>query len=570
MRADEPVPAQFAKGVAAMTPADTALEVHALIDAGDLWGAERRIVHLTHTGRNDPDLQFLLGRIALRKGDDRAAAEYFEHAVALCPELAAAYVELAKLHVSWREPDRAQACYEAALQVVPDVAGLHNNLGLIHLDQGRLPEAELCFERAIQLKPDFATAKNNLGRVYSERRQYDTALACFRAALALDPGDLHASINIGLALSELGEHEQALAQLESCHRVDSGRTETICGLGKTNFELWRMPQAQHYFREALALDADCADAHFGLANVALLQGDLAAGWEGYEWRTRMPRFAQHYDVPQPRWRGEQMNGKTLLVNAEQGYGDILMFARFLPRISQPDAAVVFRCRPALVRLLRDLPGLNRVVDAAAGETVTADASIPLLSLGRALGIGLADLPGPIPYLRAPPSLVQTWRARFADDTRLRVGIAWGGNPLRVHQHGRIPAVTEYCALAAIPDVVFYNLQLGCNAGDVARFPLPLIDLTPGIEDFGDTAALVANLDLVISVDTSVAHLCGALGMRTWLLHSGIPDWRWEIAGTESPWYPTVRLFRRRDGGWYQALTAVAEALHGISHSRLKS
>lgn len=562
-RCHEPAAAPCAKD------GDAVLKVHALIDAGDVAEAERRIAPLATACPSDPDLQFLLGRLALKKGDNRAAVEYFENAVALRPEMAAAHVELAKLYSSWHESDRAQTCYETALKLAPEVAELHNNLGLLHLDQGRLPEAEHCFERALRLKPDLAPARNNLGRVYSGRRQYDIALACFRAALALDPGHIHASINIGLALSELGEHEPALAQLEICHRMAPSRTEIICGLGKTNFELGRMTQARQYFREALALDADCAEAHFGLANAALLQGDLAAGWEGYEWRTRLPRFAQRYNVSEPRWAGERLHG-TLLVNAEQGYGDILMFARFLSRISQPDATVVFRCRPALVRLLRDLPGLNHVVDADAGETVTADASIPLLSLGRALGIGLADLPGPIPYLRAPPPLAEAWRAKLAGDTRLRVGLAWGGNPLRAHQHGRIPAVDEYRALAAIPGVAFYNLQLGCSANDVARFPLPLIDLTPGIEDFADTAALVANLDLVISVDTSVAHLCGAMGGPTWLLHSGIPDWRWEIAGMESPWYPTVRLFRRRDGGWTQPLTAVADALHGISHSRLKS
>lgn len=567
--ADESAGSAFPPG-GAMAPAAAVLEIHALIDAGALAEAESRITRLAPAYPNDADLEFLRGQLGRRKGDDRTAAGHFENAVALRPDLVAAHVELATLYMAWREPARAQACYQAALEFAPDVAGLHNNLGLIHLDAGRLPEAEQCFEKALQLESDFAAAQNNLGRVYSERRQYETAISYFRAALALDPGHIHASINIGLALSELGRHEQALAQLETCYRAAPGRTEIICGLGKSNFELGRLREARQYFREALARDDDCADAHFGLANLALLEGNLAAGWEGYEWRTRMPRFARHYNAPEPRWGGERLNGKTLLVNAEQGYGDVLMFARFLSRINQPGATVVFRCRRALVRLLRELPGLDRVIDAEAGETVMADFSIPLLSLGRALGIGLADLPGPMPYLRALPGVVHTWRMNPADDIRLRVGLAWGGNPLRTHQHERIPAVDEYCALAAIPGVAFYNLQLGGSADDVARFPLPLIDLTPRIEDFADTAALVANLDLVISVDTSVAHLCGAMGRPTWLLHPGIPDWRWEIAGTESPWYPTARLFRRGDGGWTQALTAVADALHGISHSRLNS
>ena len=564
VRSDERGRASFSRNGDSVTPGDAVLEVYALIAAGNLAEAERRIGHLVYTYPNNPDLQFLLGRLALKKDDNRAAAEYFENAVALRPDHAAAYVELAKLYRSWHESDRAQACYETALKLVPEVAELHNNLGLLHLDQGRLPEAEHCFERALQLKPDLAPAMNNVGRVHSRLKQYDAAIACFRAALAMDPSHIDANINIGLALNGLGEQDKALAQLEMCHRADSCRIETICGLGTTNFELRRMPQARQYFREALALDADCADAHFGLANVALLQGDLAAGWEGYEWRTRLPRFAQYYNLPEPRWGGERLNGKILLVNAEQGYGDILMFARFLPRISQSGATVVFRCRPALVRLLREFPGLYRVVNAEAGETVTADASIPLLSLGHALGIELADLPGSIPYLRAPRILAKAWRAKLAGDSRFRVGLAWGGNPLRTHERGRAPPADEYCVLAAVPDVTFYNLQVGFSAQDIANFPVPLIDLASGIEDFADTAALVENLDLVISVDTSVAHLSGAMGKPTWVLHSGISDWRWEIAGRESPWYPTVRLFRRHNGEWTQTLAVITEALHEIS------
>lgn len=566
-RADESAPLSFSKSDNPVISVDAAREVHALIDAGDLVEAEHRIAHLVDAHPNDPSFQFLLGRLALKKGDNHAAAEYFENTAALRPDHAAAYVELAKLYSSRHESDRARACYETALRLVPEVAELHNNLGLLHLDKGRLPEAEHCFERALQLKPDLAPARNNLGRVYSARRQYDAAIACFRAALDMDPNHIHANINIGLALNGLGEHDKALAQLEMCHRAAPGHIETICGLGEASLVLGRVLQAQRYYREALAVDAHRADAHFGLAHIALLQGDLVAGWNEYEWRIRLPRRAQRYQAPEPRWKGGLLHG-TLFVNAEQGYGDTLLFARFFSRINQSGATVIFRCPQVLVRLLRDCPGVSRVIDIDGEETVTADASIPLLSLGRALGIGLADLPGPIPYLRAPPNLAKTWRAKLAGDSRFRVGLAWGGNPLRMHERGRVPPVDDYRALAAVPDVTFYNLQLGFSADNIASFPVPLIDLASGIEDFADTAALVENLDLVISVDTSVAHLSGAMGKPTWVLHPGIPDWRWEIAGRESPWYPTVRLFRRRDDGWTRALTAVADALHEISRPRL--
>jgi tetratricopeptide (TPR) repeat protein len=563
-RSNERAPAPFPRDGNVVTRADAALDVSALIDAGNWAEAERRIAHLICADPNDPGLQFMLGRLALKKGENRAAAEYFENAAALRPDQAAAHIELAKLYSSWREPGRAQACYETALKLVPEVAGLHNNLGLLHLNQERLSEAEHCFESALRLKPDFAVAKNNLGRVYSERKQYDAAIDCYRAALAMDPGNIHADINIGLALNEIGEHDKALAQLEMCHRAAPGHIEIMCGLGMASFVLGRTPQAQQYYREVLALDADCADANFGLANIALHQGDLAAGWKDYEWRARLPRFARYYRSTDSRWGGERLSGKTLLVDAEQGYGDTLLFARFLPRISQSGATVVFRCRQSLHRLLQHSSRAYRVIDDEVAETVSADAAIPLLSLGHMLGIGLADLPGPIPYLRALPNLAEGWRAKLAGDRKFRVGLAWGANPLRTHQRGRIPPADDYRVLAAVPGVAFYNLQPGFSKDDIAHFPVPLIDLASGIEDFADTAALVDNLDLVISVDTSVAHLSGAMGKPTWVLHPGIPDWRWEIAGKESPWYPTVRLFRRRNRAWTQTLADVSEALHEIS------
>ena len=566
-RASDPVPAPGPAGDAAATAAEAVLKVNTLIDAGELAEATRSIEPLVAACPNDPDLQFLLGRLALKQGDRRAAVEYFENTVALRPDHAAAYVELARLYGSSDEVDRAQACYETALRLVPDSAELHHNLGLLHFDQGSFLAAEQCFAKALQLNPQLAQAMNNLGRVHSERRQYDAALACFRAALAMNPRDLHASVNLGQALIALGEHDDALAQLETCRGAAPGHIEIICGLGEANFALGRMAAARQCYREALALDAARADAHFALANIALLEGDWAAGWQGYEWRMQLPRRAQNYAAREPRWRGESLHGKTLAIDAEQGFGDILMFARFLPRVSESGAAVVFRSPPALVRLLRGFPGLDRVVDAQSAEAVAADVSLPLLSLGHVLGVAPADVGGPAAYLRAPPDLASTWRAKLAGDAQLRVGLAWGGNPLRRHERSRVPQMADFRALGAIPGATFYNLQLGFSAEEIAEFPLPLIDFASDIEDFADTAALVENLDLVIAVDTSVAHLGSAMGKPTWVLHPGTPDWRWEIAGRESPWYPSARLFRRRDGSWAQPLADVATSLRRILHTR---
>lgn len=543
----------------AVIPAALVLEIQAHIDGGELAQAEQAIAGLVRMHANDPTLQILLGRLALRKGDEHGATEYFENALALQPDLAPAHVELARIYGAWQEPARARAHYRAALAVLPQVAELHNNLGLIYLDQKRLAEAEQCFSEALRLKPGFPAARNNLGRVHSERKQYDLAIASFRAALAIDPAYTDASINLGLALGDVGEHEQAFKELETCHRAAPGRIEPICALGHASLELARIGEAREYFHAALALDADCSSARFGMSNVHLLQGDLSAGWEAYESRMRLPKFARNYESPERRWEGEDLTGKTLAVDAEQGYGDTLMFVRFLPRVSMSGATIIFRCRNSLVRLMRDSFDACRIIDVESDETVTAHASIPLLSLGRVLGIECGDLPGAIPYLRATPDRSASWQARLAADDRFRVGLAWRGNPSRAHQRRRVPAAEDYQPLAAVRGVTFYNLEPGCSADELARFPVPLIDLTTDVHDFADTAALVDNFDLVISVDTSVAHLCGAMGKAGWVLYPGAPDWRWEMAGNESPWYPGMRLFRR-DGGWTQALTSVAQAL----------
>ena len=564
-----PPPSSTTDGAAAAFN-NAVLEIHSLITAGDVVQADERIARLLATRPSDPDLQFLLGLNALEKADQNGAAAHLENAIALQPDFGAAHVQLAQLHDALHEPDRAQQHYEAAIELMPEVGELHNALGLIHLSRKHLSEAESRFLRALELDPGSAAAQNNLGRVYSERKQYDAAIACFAKAIELDPDDVHARVNTALALNQLGDREQALKIFLACRAEVPDHLEVIEGLATVNFALGRLTEAEQYYREALALDGTYANAHFGLANIALVQGDLGSGWEQYEWRMRLPVYAHNYVSSNPPRHGEPIAGKTLLVSAEQGYGDILLFVRFLPSLKERGAHVIFRCHPPLFRLLATCFDTIRVIESESGEPVTADASVPLLSVARLLDIGLTDLPGPIPYLWPPAVLATAWRGKINATRELRVGLAWGGNVQRAYERGRVPSMEDFRALAEIPNVAFYNLQLGLDARDIARFPLPLTDLTANIEDFADTAALVENLDLVISVDTSVAHLCGAMGKPTWLLHPGVPDWRWEIGSNASPWYPTVRLFRRQNEGWAQAFAAIASALKVLAQKHDRS
>jgi tetratricopeptide (TPR) repeat protein len=367
---------------------------------------------------------------------------------------------------------------------------------------------------------------------------------------------------VGLTLAKLGRHEEALLQLEGCRCVAPHDVAVLCGLGHVSYDLGKLAEARAHFNAALALDPASADAYFGIGNIDLLEGAFESGWQAYEWRTRLPRFARYYPTREELWGGEPLMGKRLVVNAEQGFGDTLMFVRFLARLHETGAEVVFRCRRPLVRLLRGSLDAHRVIDVESADPVQADASVPLLSLPHRLRITPSDLPGPMPYLRAPDDLSSAWHAKVGLDRNLRVGIAWRGNALRAHQQGRVPTIADYDALAGVPGVSFYNLDLGCLPAERARFPTPLIDLTDSIADFADTSGLIANLDLIVSVDTVVAHLAGARMKPVWLLHSGIRDWRWEVAGRDSPWYPSVRLFRR-GASWAQTLTQVAQALQGV-------
>ncbi|MGZ9005881.1 MAG: tetratricopeptide repeat protein [Burkholderiales bacterium] len=566
LRANDANAATSHRFPASIAPA-LVLELEATIERGELAEAERALGALVRSHSNDPTLQILLGRIALKRDDVEAATAHFENAVAIAPASAPAHVELARICEMRRQPERARAHYEAALAVVGPVPELHNNLGLTYLREGRLDDAERAFREALRLKPGFAAGSNNLGRVYSERNDYESAIECFRTALSVDPRYLAANVNIGLALAKLGELQEALEHFRACLRSSPQDLASLCALGHVEYELGLFSEARNHFDDALKLDPQCADAHFGLANVDLIEGELESGWGEYEWRTRLPKFARYYESVVPRWSGEDLRGKTLLVDAEQGYGDTFMFARFAAYPEGRGATVVLRCRNALVRLMQTCSGVACAIDIETHEPLDADFAVPLLSLPHVLKSSGGDIPGPIPYLRAIKEEGAAWLSQLRSATTLRVGLAWRGNALRAHQRGRVPLPSDYEPLAKASGVAFFNLDPGCTSTELASCPLPLTDLTGAIRDFADTAALINELDLVVSVDTSIAHLAGAMGKAVWVLHSGARDWRWEIAGQISPWYPTARLFRRRHS-WKETLAGLALALEEVAASRI--
>lgn len=476
-------------------------------------------------------------------GEVEEAIRHLGRALALDPLLQPAAHNLALMHLQMGESLRGQGrlreAYEhcaAAVHASPALPEAHNNLGSSLKDLGRLSEAKAAYRKAVELNPGLAEAHLNLGICLLEDGQELDARDHFRRALELRPENALALLGLGHVHDLRGERAEALA----CHR------------------------------KAIALDANLAEAHFNAALQLLATGDFETGWKEYEWRWRLDTQTTHRPSA-PHWKGESLAGRTILLYAEQGFGDALQFVRYAPLVARRASRVFLRCHPELVHLFASMPGLSAVV--ASDEALPPfDLCAPLMSLPGLFGTTLHTIPADVPYLRASPERVSDWRARVRRDEReLHVGLAWASNP--GSRLGRLKSVRlqEFAPIAGRQDLVFHSLQKGPASADAANRPpgMNLVDHDAELESFADTAALIENLDLVITVDTAVAHLAGALGKPVWTLVSYPPVWRWAHQGETSLWYPTMRLFRQpRPGQWDTVIGRVAEALRQLGAGRV--
>jgi hypothetical protein len=328
-------------------------------------------------------------------------------------------------------------------------------------------------------------------------------------------------------------------------------------LGRALQDLGRLEEAVAWYDRALALEPDYADAHVAKAINLLLRGDYASGWRSYEWRWRMEGFSSlKRNFPQPQWRGEPLNGRRILLHGEQGVGDCLQFLRYVPRVQAAGGVVILEIQPRLKRICALLPGVAELI--ALGEPVPeVDLHCPLMSLPLACGTDLQSIPGEVPYLSVPREAQEKARSLAWPTDRLRVGLAWAGSEKHLKDRFRSLPFAMLAPLLALEDVHFFSLQLGTAAKELLAEDARITDLAPETVDMADTAAQIAQLDLVISVDTSVAHITGALGKPVWVLLAHCADWRWLTDREDSPWYPTARLFRQRVAGdWGEVIGRV--------------
>ncbi|HEX6508018.1 MAG TPA: tetratricopeptide repeat protein, partial [Chloroflexota bacterium] len=504
--------------------------------------------------------------VALRDlGRMEEAQESFRRALELNPDLAEVHNNLGLCQQESDDGEAAVASLRRATELKPDYAEAHNNLGMVLRKLQRLDEAVASVRRAIEVKPDFAEAYSNLGVTLGDQGKHDEAVATLQQAIALKPDYAEGYSNLAVSLRNQDRFEEAIAALRRSLELKPDYAEAHANLAVMYGDLGDHEKAFAGFERAVSLTPDYADAHFALSMIRLVQGDLANGFEEYEWRWRTSQMAKSkLDVPQPEWAGDALEGRTIFLYAEQGLGDTLQFARYAPLVAERGGRVILECQSEIAPLLRSLAGVEQVV-VRGEQRPPFDVHAPLLSLPYLLGTELETVPAETPYLHADPARVAAWGEYLDAEAKagLRVGLVWAGNPDHKADRRRSMSLEALAPLAEVPGVHFFALQKGPAAiqADAPPAGLELTNLGPLLGDFADTAAVIENLDLVITVDTSVAHLAGALGRPFWVALAVAPDWRWLLAREESPWYPTARLFRQeRFDDWAPVMERVASSL----------
>jgi tetratricopeptide (TPR) repeat protein len=459
----------------------------------------------------------------------------------------------------------ALASYDRALKVRPDYADALSNRGVTLHELKQFEEALASYDRALILRPDSAEVLCNRGNTLKELKRFAEALASYDRALKVRPDYAEALCNRGVTLKELKRFAEALASYDRALKVRPDYAEALLNRGVTLKELKRFEEALTSNDRALTARPDFAEAHWNEALLRLLTGDFDRGWEKHEWRweTEQQRNEKR-NFARPQWTGQQdITSKTILLHAEQGFGDTIQFCRYVPRVVERAERVILEVPKSLHELMSTLAGVAEIV--CRGDPLPDfDIHSPLLSLPLAFGTRLESIPSTTPYLQAPTHALQRWQMRLGPRDRLRIGICWAGNANFKGDLNRSIGLPPLLPLLSSMDVQFFSIQKDLRAGDldILQNNSQITHLGKEIETFSDTAAIISLMDLVISSDTSVVHLAGALGKPVWILLQFVPDWRWLLDREDSPWYPTARLFRQDETRqWDNVIARVHVALH---------
>jgi len=506
-----------------------------------------------------------LGLVFEATGKPAGAISAYRAALNLQPNYAEAYNNLGNVLRQQNRTDEAIACLKAALRIAPDFPEAHFNLALSYQKIGQHEAAIIHHQQAIRLKPDDARVYNSLGNSLKDLGRLDPAIENYRRALQFDPASVGALNNLALALRADGRICEAIDCITRAIQLEPGSAETHCNLGNLQKDLNHLNAALKQYRRAIRLKPDFVEANFNQSLIHLLLEDFEAGWRGYEWRLQKPEWKNFLALQNctKRWHGQAFQGRRLLVHDEQGYGDSLQFVRYLALAKARGGSVIFQTRRPLMALFKSLAGVDQLEERnpQAASAHAADLYVPLASLPGIFNTRLENIPADIPYLKADDAKTKHWQGRLAA-RGLNVGIVWTG---AATDPNRTCPFRHFLSLSGIEGVNLYGLQKNAPASaaddNTDSGTGPIMNFGPDFEDFSDTAALITNLDLVISIDTSVAHLAGALGKPVWVVLPHSSDWRWLLDREDSPWYPTMRLFRQKTrDNWAEVFDRVAGAL----------
>ena len=461
----------------------------------------------------------------------------------------------------------AEAIYKEILADDQANADALHLLGVLSSETGRHDLAAGCIGRAITLNPAPPFYHNNLGNVLHEQGRFSDALLCYEEALRRDPLYAEAHNNLANSLHQLGRFQEALPHYLEAVRLKPDHAEAYNSFAAALRDQGLLSEALGCYEEALRLAPENADAHAGRAILWLLLGDFERGWPEYEWRWKAKGFPRRV-FQQPLWDGALQPGPRILLHAEQGLGDTIQFLRYVPLVKQTGATVLVECQPRLVPLVETVEEIDQVI--AAGLPLPAfDAHLPFLSLPGVFHTTLETVPNRVPYLRVPQAKLESWRRRVGAGGFKKVGIAWAGSPTYKKDRDRSLSLSEFAPLSGIPGIRLFSLQKVTGEREFlsGAAGLEIEDLEAGADEITDTAAAIQSLDLVIAADTMVAHLAGALGAPVWTLLPYAADWRWLVGREDSPWYPTMRLFRQPSpGNWQPVMEGVVEALRNAHRS----
>ena len=466
-----------------------------------------------------------LGNIYTELGQFENGLRAYQKALDLNPCIAKLHFNFANMLKLKGKLEESVVAYKRSIVLNPSYSEAYYNLGTLLQKQGKLEESVVVYHKAIVINPNYAEVYNNLGHMLHKQRDLDGAFQLYQKAVSLKPDFLVAYRNLGDVLSQQGKIEQAIQSYE----------------------------------KAIEIQPDNAKSHHHLGMLLLLQGDFQRGWKECEWRLKCNDFpVEKRGFAQPVWDGSPLNGKTIFLYAEQGFGDTIQFIRYVYELTRYKVDIIFECQSELLSLFRNIGVITQLI--VQGDTVPDfHVHSPLLSLPRILGTDLESIPSKVPYLPVKPLPV----FRFNPNSKLKVGIVWAGNSWHPNDDTRSVDLQQFTILFNVSACQFYSLQVGDRRNDIfnCNYLVPVIDLGANFSDFSDTASAIIELDLVISVDTSVAHLAGALGKNVWVLLSWIPDWRWLLEKEDTLWYPTMRLFRQtRNGDWESAFQQLQLAL----------